>query len=59
MWRGAQGWRAFAKLAYASAAMKCVESWSFSLCTVVAGWLPDPHSAVAAIAGKGRIFGGC
>ena len=44
-----QGWPAFTRLAYSAAAMKCIESWSFSLCTLLAGWLPDPDSAVAAI----------
>lgn len=46
-----QNWRDYMKLSYSAAAMMCIESWSLSLCTVAAGWLPDPESAVAAMAG--------
>ncbi|KAK9815228.1 hypothetical protein WJX72_000308 [[Myrmecia] bisecta] len=50
-------WVPFARLAYPSCLMKCVESWSFSLMTLVAGLLPDPDSAVAAIAVAFNLYG--
>ncbi|KAI7842583.1 hypothetical protein COHA_003687 [Chlorella ohadii] len=52
-----QGWRTFAGLAYASAAMKCIESWSFSLMNVLAGWLPGAAQAVAAISVAFNLYG--
>ncbi|KAL4857142.1 Protein DETOXIFICATION 15 [Chlorella vulgaris] len=51
------GWRQFAGLAYASAAMKCVESWAFSLMGVLAGWLPGAAQAVAAISVAFNLYG--
>ena len=51
-----QGWAPFARLAYASAAMKCIESWSCSFLNIAAGFLPDPEVAVSAISG-GRAGG--
>lgn len=51
------GWRQFGRLAYASAAMKCVESWSFSLMNVLAGWLPGAAQAVAALSVAFNLYG--
>ncbi len=50
-----QPWRPFMKLSYSAAAMMCIESWSLSICTVAAGLLPDPDSAVAATAGASPL----
>ncbi|GAB4814513.1 hypothetical protein N2152v2_001559 [Parachlorella kessleri] len=48
-WGALKGWGAFGRLAYYSAAMKCLESWGFHVCSIVSGLLPDPESAVAAM----------
>ena len=53
----AQGWGSFARLAYPSAAMKCIESYSFSLCTVAAGLLPDPRNSISAIGVAFNVYG--
>jgi multidrug resistance protein, MATE family len=50
-------WSKFTKLAYASAAMKCIESWSFSICTIAAGFLPDATESVAAIGLAFNLYG--
>lgn len=39
------------------AAMKCVESWSFSLMNVLAGWLPGAAQAVAALSVAFNLYG--
>eukprot|EP00887_Chlorella_sp_A99_P006737 scaffold3.g6737.t1 len=52
-----KGWRHFAHLAYASAAMRCIESWSFSICTVASGFLPNAEAAVAAISVAFNLYG--
>ncbi|PSC71055.1 MATE efflux family isoform A [Micractinium conductrix] len=51
------GWRQFAGLAYASAAMKCIESWSFSLMNILSGWLPNAAQSVAAISVAFNLYG--
>ena len=52
-----QGWGAFAKLAYSSAAMGCLENWAFGSISLIAGNLPDPTSAVAAAGVAFAIYG--
>jgi len=37
--------------------MKCIESWSFSLMTLLAGWLPGAAQAVAAISVAFNLYG--
>jgi MATE family multidrug resistance protein len=37
--------------------MKCVESWSFSLMNILAGWLPGAAQAVAAISVAFNLYG--
>lgn len=37
-----QPWRPYIKLSYAACLMWAIESWSFSLCNIAAGWLPNP-----------------
>lgn len=37
--------------------MKCVESWSFSLMNVLAGWLPGAAQAVAALSVAFNLYG--
>ena len=38
-------------------AMKCIESWSFSLMNVLAGWLPNAAQSVAALAVAFNLYG--
>ena len=52
-----KGWRTFAKLAYSSAAMGCLENWAFSSMELFAGRLPDPTAAVAAVGVAFSIYG--
>lgn len=37
--------------------MKCIESWSFSLMNILAGWLPGAAQSVAAIAVAFNLYG--
>lgn len=37
--------------------MKCIESWSFSLMNVLAGWLPGAAQSVAAISVAFNLYG--
>lgn len=46
-----QPWRPYIKLSYSACAMRAIESWSLSLCSVAAGWLPNPQASLAAMAG--------
>lgn len=41
----------------ALSAMKCIESWSFSLMNVLAGWLPNAAQSVAALAVAFNLYG--
>ncbi|KAK9806061.1 hypothetical protein WJX73_010332 [Symbiochloris irregularis] len=52
-----QGWGPFARLAYSSCAMKCIESWSFGSMVLWAGKLPHPDSAVAATGVVFSVYG--
>lgn len=40
----------------AAGRLQCIESWSCSVCTVVAGWLPNPEASVAAIGGMAWAY---
>lgn len=53
----AQGWRPLAVLAYPAAAMKCAESWAFTLMTLAASLLPDPCTATAAVGVSYNVYG--
>lgn len=37
--------------------MRAIESWSLSLCSVAAGWLPNPAQSLAAMAVAFSIYG--
>lgn len=41
-----------------AAAMKCIESWSFSLMNILSGWLPNAAQSVAAISVAFNLYGG-
>mmetsp|Transcript_20346 Transcript_20346/g.61295 ORF Transcript_20346/g.61295 Transcript_20346/m.61295 type:complete len:460 (-) Transcript_20346:1178-2557(-) len=44
-----KGWRRFARLAYASCAMKVLEAWSAGVTILLAALLPQPERSVASI----------
>lgn len=46
-WNALRGWGTYAKLAAPSAAMVCLEWWTFEACVIFAGWLIDPELEVA------------
>lgn len=45
------------KLSYSACAMRAIESWSLSLCSIAAGWLPDPAQSLAAMAVAFSVYG--
>ncbi|PRW60882.1 MATE efflux family [Chlorella sorokiniana] len=52
-----QPWRPYIKLSYSACAMRAIESWSLSLCSVAAGWLPNPEASLAAMAVAFSLYG--
>lgn len=42
-----QNWKSYFKLAIPSAAMVCLEWWTFELCLLMSGWLDNPELHVA------------